>query len=135
MVFFSSSTIIGPLQMLISQSILNRFWSNFVFYISWPIITNYMIPNQISTTQNLNWSQQLLMLIFQSILNQFCSNFGFYISWPILTSYIIPHQISTNSTFSNIKISTNLNYFKCLYLSQFSIDFVFTLDYTSQDQS
>ena len=28
------STLIGPLQMLISQSILNRFGSNFGFYIS-----------------------------------------------------------------------------------------------------
>ena len=30
--------------MLISQSILNQFCSNFGFYISWPILTNYMIP-------------------------------------------------------------------------------------------
>ena len=51
---FLSAFIIGPLQMLISQSILNRFWSNFGFYISWPILTKYMIPLRISTTQNLN---------------------------------------------------------------------------------
>ena len=50
----SSSTLIGPIQMLISQSILNRFGSNFGFYISWPILAKYMIPLQISTTQNLN---------------------------------------------------------------------------------
>ena len=48
------STIIGPLQILISQKILNRFGSNFAFYISWLIITKYMIPLWISTTQNLN---------------------------------------------------------------------------------
>ena len=29
--------------MLISQSILNQFGSNFGFYISWRILTNYMI--------------------------------------------------------------------------------------------
>merc|ERR1711888_251129 len=77
----------------------------------------------------------LQMLISQSILNRFGSNFGFYISGPIITKYIIPHQISTNPPPSNIKISTNLNYFKCFYLSQFSIDFGLILDSKTYDQA
>merc|ERR1711888_284908 len=97
-------------------------------YDTTPISTN-------PTTSNLNISQPLQMLRSQSSLNQFCSNFGFYISGPILTMYIIPHQISTNLTSSNIKISTNLNYFKCFYLRKFSTNFVQTLDSTSQGQS
>ena len=121
--------------MLISQSILNRFGSNFGFYISWPILAKYMIPLRISTTQNLNKSQALQMLKSQSILKRFCSNFGFYISGPIITKYIIPHQISNKPPPSNIKISTNLNYFKCFYLSQFSTNLDQTLDSTSHDQS
>ena len=32
--------IIGPLQLFISQSILNIFWSTFGFYISWPILNH-----------------------------------------------------------------------------------------------
>ena len=76
------------------------------------------------------------MLRSQTILYQFCSNFGFYISGPILTKYILtPHRISANSTTSNIKISTNLNYFKCFYLCQFSTDLGQNLDSTSYDQS
>ena len=117
-----------------SQSILNRFCSKFRFYISGPILTKYIIPHQISNTKNLNLSQPLQMLKSQSILNRFCSKFGFYISGPILKKYIIPHQISTNLTTSNIKISTNLNYFKCFYLCQFSTALGQTLDSTSHDK-
>ena len=152
--------------MLKSQSILNRFCSNFGFYISGPILTKYIIPHKISTnpqlqisksqiiqmlisqsilkmhmiplristTQNLNLSRPLQMLKSQSILKRFCSNFGFYISGPIITKYIIPHQISTNPPPSNIKISINLKYFKCFYLSQLSTNLDRTLDSTSHDQ-
>merc|ERR1712030_5255 len=49
MFMFFFSFIIGPLQMLISQSILNQFFSNFGFYIPGPILTNYKKPHQIST--------------------------------------------------------------------------------------
>merc|ERR1712239_64888 len=45
--------------MLLSQSILNQFGSNFGFYITGPILTKYMIPHQISTnptTSNLKIS-------------------------------------------------------------------------------
>ena len=104
--------------MLKSQSILNRFCSNFGFYISGPILTKYIIPHKISTNPQLqiSKSQIIQMLISQSIFHRFGSNFGFYISWPILTKYMIPHQISTNlnnfkshliSTTSNADISVN----------------------------
>ena len=63
---------------------------------------------------------------------QFCSNFGFYISRPILTKYIIPHQISINPKTSNLNKSQPI---QMLNLSQFSSNFVQTLDFTSQDQS
>ena len=92
--------------MLKSQLILNRFCSNFGFYISGPILTKYIIPHQISNTKNLNLSQPLQMLKSQSILNRFCSNFEFYISGPNITKYIIPHQISTNP---QLQISNNSN--------------------------
>merc|ERR1712055_621051 len=45
--------------MLLSQSILNQFGSNFGFYILGPILTKYMISKQISTnptTSNLQIS-------------------------------------------------------------------------------
>ena len=89
-------------------------------------------PSQVKSNLRLNLFK---CLTSQSILNRFCSNFGFYISGPILTKYLIPHQISTNPTSSNIKISTNLNYFKCFYLSQFKINLGQTLDSIYHDQS
>ena len=127
--------------MLLYLPILNQFCSNFGLYISGLILAKYEIPHQISTnpitsnlkiSTNLNYFKCFLSL---SILNRFGSNFGFYISGPILTKYIIPHQISTNPPPSNIKISTNLNYFICFYLSQFSTNLDQTLDSTSHDQS
>ena len=123
--------------MIRSQSILNQFCSNFVFYISGPILTKYIISHQISTNSQLqiSKSQIIQMLISQSIFHRCGSNFGFYTPGPVLAKCIIPHQISSNPTTSNIKISTNLNYFKCLYLKQFSIDLGQNLDSTSHDQS
>ena len=44
-ILYMSAFIIGPLQMLISQSILKQFWSG-------PTLTNYIIPHQISTNLN-----------------------------------------------------------------------------------
>ena len=67
--------------MLLSLPILNRFCSNFGFYISGPILTKYMIPHQISTnptTSNLKIStnsnayisvNSLLILVKFWILN------------------------------------------------------------------
>ena len=100
--------------MLKSQLILNRFCSNFGFYISGPILTKYIIPHKISTNPQLqiSKSQIIQMLISQSIFHRFGSNFGFYISWPIFTKYMILHQISPNpqlhiSNTSNAYISVN----------------------------
>ena len=85
-----------PIQILLSQKVLKRFGSKFGFYISWPIITKYRIPHQISTNSQLqiSKSQIIQMLISLSIFHRFGLNFGFYISWPILAKYMIPHQIS-----------------------------------------
>ena len=66
-----SSTIIGPLQMLISQSILNQFCSNFGLYVSRPILTKYIISHRISINPiTLNLKISLLqMLLSLPILN------------------------------------------------------------------
>ena len=98
--------------MLISQSILNQFCSNFVFYISGPILTKYIIQQYHTKSQSIPQLQISKSQQISTTSNSFISansqqiwiHFGFYI-----TKYMIPHQISTNPTTSNIKISTNSN--------------------------
>ena len=88
--------------MCISQTVLNRFGSTFGFYISWPILTKYMIPHQISTTSNLNTCNYY-------ISSQLSTDFVQTLDSTYMTKYKKPHQISTNPTTSNIKISTISN--------------------------
>merc|ERR1711947_36442 len=110
MFFFMSAFIIGPLQMLKSQSIINRFCSNFGFYISGPILTKYIIPHQIST--NLTTSNIKISTTSNAFIYANSQLIWAYILIPhlhLLTKYMIPHQISTNPTTSNLKISTNSN--------------------------
>ena len=99
------STLIGPLQMLISQSILNRFGSNFGFYILGPILTKYMISQQISTnptTSNLKIS---------TTSNAFIS----FNSRPIWVKLWILHLMTNpNKVYDT---TPNLNHFKSQLIS------------------
>ena len=112
---------------------LNQSWSNFGFYISWPILTKYMIPHQISTNLNHIKSQLISTNSNASISDN---------SQPIWVNIWILHLMTNpNKVYDTTQ---NLNPFKSQLISttchryissQLWINFVQTLDSAYQGQS
>ena len=93
-----------------SQSILNRFYSNFGFYISGPILTKYMIPHQISTNPNTS------NLKISTNSNAYISN-NSQLIWvkPILVKFWILHLMTNpNKVYDT---TPNLNHLKSQLIS------------------
>ena len=95
---------------------------------------NHLKSQLISNTSNAYISDNSLPILFKLWI---LPNYHYHTKSQVILQLKISnsHIISTISKYMiPPKISTNLNHFKGLNLSQFSSDFVQSLDSTSQDQ-